>query len=63
MGPCLSAQQNRNVAAALVIIAHSMKSAANNPPKDVEGNLIELFEKADKSTRTRSPGRRRRSRA
>ena len=49
MGPCLSAQQNRNVAAALVIIAHSMKSAANNPPKDVEGNLIELFEKADKS--------------
>ena len=49
MGPCLSAQQNRNVAAALVIIAHSMKSAANNPPKDVAGNLIELFEKADKS--------------
>ena len=49
MGPCLSAQQNRNVAASLVIIAHSMKSAANNPPKDVEGNLIELFEKADKS--------------
>ena len=26
-----------------------MKNAANNPPKDIEGNLIQLFEKADKS--------------
>ena len=26
-----------------------MKNAANNPPKDIERNLIQLFEKADKS--------------
>ena len=72
MGPCLSTQKNRNAA---YHSAHSMKCAANNPPKDIEGNLIQLFEKADKSkfrfdevisegaTRTRSPGRRRRLRA
>ena len=45
MGPCLSAQKDRYVAYS----AHMLKSAANNPPKDIEGNLIELFEKADKS--------------
>ena len=46
MGPCLSAQKNRNVA---YHSARSMKNAANNPPKDIERNLIQLFEKADKS--------------
>ena len=46
MGPCLSTQKNRNAA---YHSAHSMKCAANNPPKDIEGNLIQLFEKADKS--------------
>ncbi|ACO60753.1 predicted protein [Micromonas commoda] len=46
MGPCLSVQKNRNVA---YHSARSMKNAANNPPKDIERNLVQLFEKADKS--------------
>jgi hypothetical protein len=45
MGPCLSVLQKRNVVAA----SHSLKSAAFSPPKDVEGNLVDLFAKADKS--------------
>ena len=45
MGPRLSVLQKRNVVAA----SHSLKSAAFSPPKDVEGNLVDLFAKADKS--------------